>query len=61
MTEAYELLKSIHFHDVHYSVQAYIKKRLFNSDVEAKHIRSRVHCEKKCQRGGRAKNCHNLS
>ena len=35
MTEAYELLKNVHFLDDPCSIQANIKKRLFNSDLEA--------------------------
>ena len=35
MTEAHELLKNTHFLDDPCSIQAYIKKRLFNSDLEA--------------------------
>ena len=35
MTEAYKLLKNMHFLDEPCSIQAYIKKRLSNSDLEA--------------------------
>ena len=35
MTEVYELLKNMHFLDDQCSIQAYIKKRLSNSDLEA--------------------------
>ena len=35
MTEAYELLKNMHFLDDPCSIQAYVKKRPFNSDLEA--------------------------
>ena len=35
MPEAYELLKNMHFLDDPCSIQAYIKKRLSNSDLEA--------------------------
>ena len=35
ITEAYELLKNMHFLDDSCSIQACIKKRLFNSDLEA--------------------------
>ena len=35
MTQVYKLLKNIHFLDDPCSIQAYIKKRLFNSDLEA--------------------------
>ena len=35
MTEAYELLKNMHFVDDPCSIQAYIKKRLSQSDLEA--------------------------
>ena len=35
MTEAYELLKNMYFLDDPWSPQAYIKKRLINSDLEA--------------------------
>ena len=35
ITEAYELLKNMHFLDDPCSIQAYIKKRLSNSDLEA--------------------------
>ena len=34
MTEAYEQLKNMHFLDDPCSIQAYIKKRLSNSDLE---------------------------
>ena len=34
MTEAYELLKNMHFLDDPCSIQAYIKNRLFNTDLE---------------------------
>ena len=35
MTEAYKLLKNMHFLDDPSSIQAYIEKRLSNSDLEA--------------------------
>ena len=35
MTEAYKLLKNMHFLDDPSSIQAYIKKRLSNCDLEA--------------------------
>ena len=34
MREAYELLKNMHFLDDPCSIQAYIEKRLFNTDLE---------------------------
>ena len=34
MTEAHELLRNMHFLDDSCSIQAYIKKRLYNSDLE---------------------------
>ena len=35
MTEAYERLKNLHFLDDPCSIQAYIRKRISNSDLEA--------------------------